>query len=141
MDSFDQNARKDKFFSKRLHGCHLRSASAKAPAALCWNDLLGCFKLGSCSDSADSNGAILPDVVGVLGGVLNGSLLLSSTMLTDGGPKSEPLRIAAASLFMGICAAAAALAWLVEASASACSTVHSGARTCSDDGSSLNRLR
>lgn len=118
----------------------MRSASAKAPAALCWNDLPGFFAVDPCSDSADSNWAILPVVVGVLGGVWNGSLLFSSTMLTDGTTKSEPLSIAAASLLMGICVAAAAVAWLVSVSASACSAVHSGARVRSDRGSSLNRL-
>lgn len=88
----------------------------------------------------DSEFALLPllSLVGVLGGVLNGSPF-SSAVLAVCGAKPVPLNKAAVSRLIGFWPAGIAV-WVASASASVCSTVHSGASARSFGGSSENRL-
>ncbi len=121
------------------HGCHLRSAPSKAPTALLWNDLLVVeCKVEALSLHARSVGAVLAlSLLGVLGGVLNG-FPLTSTTLAEGGAKSVPLNTAAVSALT--CCLSGAGPVLPCASISACSADHIGARARSFAGCSEKRL-
>ena len=75
-------------------------------------------------------------VVGVRGGVLKGLPLISAT-LALGGAKSVPLNTAAV---WGLMVFGANVFWLLNASASACSTVQTGAKARSPAGMASKRL-
>ncbi len=122
-----------------LHGCHLRSAPSKAPAALAWKDLLVFERsVEPVSLQAGSEGAMLSrSPFGVLGGVLNGLPFTSMTLAT-GGAKSVPLNTAAVSTLT--CCLGPVCPCIACTSFSNCSTVHTGARARSFSGSSENRF-